>query len=326
VIRIACMEAYPLKFTPIFKRRIWGGQKLREYFGKDIPVGQRIGESWELADLPADKSVIANGPLAGMNIHQALAEFPEQMTGDAKFSGDFPLLVKILDAEDVLSVQVHPDEQTCTRTGKGDPKTECWYIIKASAGAVIYKGVKRTVTREQFAEAIRDGSVAELLNKVEVQEGQCHFLPSGTAHAIGAGLLIAEIQLPSDTTYRVFDWNRVDENGKARQLHIEDALESIHFGQSTNDLPVTTVGRLVERDYFIVDKGHQTKGCERLEERGQMRIVMMINGSGRFEAQGQQDVSFGNGDTILLPAAYEGVMCFEDDTEYLRILAVSQHE
>jgi mannose-6-phosphate isomerase len=314
------MEAYPLKFTPIFKQRIWGGQKLRQYFGKDIPVDERIGESWELADLPEDKSAIANGPLAGMNIHQALAEYPEQIAGNANFRGDFPLLIKILDAEDVLSVQVHPDEETCRRTGKGDPKTECWYIIRAEAGAVIYKGLKEGVTKDRFAEAIRRGDVAELLNKVQVEQGECHFLPAGTAHAIGAGLLIAEIQLPSDTTYRVFDWNRVDEHGKARQLHIEDALESIHFGQRADDLPVTTVGRLVDCKYFAIDKGHQTEGCERLEKRGAMRIVMVMSGQGRFETQGQQDIGFGGGDTILLGAGYEGVMCFEDDTEYLRII------
>jgi mannose-6-phosphate isomerase len=320
------MEVYPLKFKPIFKHRIWGGQKLREYFGKDIPADEKIGESWELADLPKDKSIILNGPLAGMNINQALAEYPREITGDKDFKGNFPLLIKFLDAEDVLSVQVHPDEETCRRRGKGDPKTECWYIIKAAPGAVIYKGVKSDVTKEQFADAINDGSVEDYLNKIEVQQGQCHFLPSGTAHAIGAGLLIAEIQRPSDTTYRVFDWNRVDENGKARQLHIDDALESIHFGENANKLPVTTVGRMVECEYFIIDKGHQTEGCERLESKGQMKVVMITSGAGRFETEGSEIVSFSSGDTILLPAAYEGVMCLDEDTEYLRILTGSRNE
>ena len=320
------MEAYPLKFKPIFKHRIWGGQRLREYFGKDIPTDEKIGESWELADLPQDKSIIANGPLAGMDINQALAEYPQEITGDGNFKGNFPLLIKILDAEDVLSVQVHPDEETCKRTGKGDPKTECWYIIKAAQGAVIYKGLKKNVTKGQFVEAIKNGSAAELLNKIEVRPGQCHFLPSGTAHAIGAGLLIAEIQRPSDTTYRVFDWNRVDENGKARQLHIEDALESIHFGEDANKLPVTTVGRLVECEFFVIDKGHQTKECEWLESAGQMKVIMITSGAGRFETEGKEGVDFISGDTILLPAMYEGVMGFDEDTEYLRILTSSRNE
>ena len=186
---------------------------------------------------------------------------------------------------------------------------------------MIYKGLKVGVTKERFAESIKKGDVDKLLNKVEVKQGQCHFLPSGTAHAIGAGLLIAEIQLPSDTTYRVFDWNRVDENGMSRQLHIEDALESIHFGENPDDLPVSTIGRLVDSKYFIIDKGHQTKGCERLEKSGQMRIIMILNGKGKFETEGQKDVDFKDGDTILLPNAYEGVIFFEKDTEYLRILA-----
>ncbi|MFA5424718.1 MAG: type I phosphomannose isomerase catalytic subunit [Phycisphaerae bacterium] len=315
------MQSYPLKFRPIYKQRIWGGSKLTEFFGRELPAGEKIGESWELADLPDDKSVITNGSLAGMNIHEAIQKYPKEIMGREKFEGGFPLLIKILDAEDLLSVQVHPDEATVKRTGKGDPKTECWYIIKAEPGAVIYKGVKRGVTKEQFSEAIKNGTVAELLNKIQVHPGECHFLPAGTAHAIGAGLLIAEIQLPSDTTYRVFDWNRTDEHGRSRQLHIDDALESIHFRAADNVLPITTVGRLVDSRYFIIDKGHQTKGCERLEETGQMRVIMIINGGGRFETRGQDDVDFAGGDTILLPSAYEGVMCLADDTEYLRILA-----
>jgi len=156
------MQVYPLKLKPIFKQRIWGGQKLREYFGKDIPAGEKIGESWELADLPEDKSVIANGELAGQTLNSAIDKYPKEIIGDENFSGPLPLLIKFINAEDILSVQVHPDEQTCRRMGKGDPKTECWYIISADAGAVLYKGLKSGVTREAFAEAIEAGTVAEL--------------------------------------------------------------------------------------------------------------------------------------------------------------------
>jgi mannose-6-phosphate isomerase-like protein (cupin superfamily) len=166
----------------------------------------------------------------------------------------FPLLVKFLDAQDVLSVQVHPDPETCRRMGRGDPKTECWYIIRAEPGAVIYKGFRKPVTREQFAEAIADGTAAELLAPVPVRPGECHFIPAGTVHSLGAGLLIAEIQTPSDTTYRVFDWNRVDDTGQPRALHIAEALESIHFDVTPEKLPVTTTGRLVDCRYFRVDK------------------------------------------------------------------------
>ena len=313
------MRQYPLKFEPIFKQRIWGGQKLRDIFNKDIPPFERIGESWELADLPDDKSVIANGELAGQTLNSAIKKYPKEITGDEEFCGPFPLLIKFLDAQDILSVQVHPDEQTCRRLGKGTPKTECWYIISAAPGAVIYKGLKKGVTKEKFAEAIKKGTVAELLAKVPVEAGQCHFLPGGTAHSIGAGLLIAEIQTPSDTTYRVFDFNRVDQSGKSRPLHIQQALESIHFGASGDNLSVTTIGRLVDCEYFKIDKGHQAKDCETLLSPGRMKTLIILTGGGTVLAPDEAKVEFKAGDCLLIPAEYKGAMRFADDTQYLTV-------
>jgi len=313
------MQVYPLKFKPIYKQRIWGGQKLGEFFNKDIPPFEKIGESWELADLPEDKSVVANGKLAGQTLASVIKKYPKEITGDEGFSGPFPLLIKFLDAEDVLSVQVHPDPQTCQRMGKGEPKTECWYIISAASGAVIYKGLKKGVSKEEFAKAIKKGSVAEKLAKVSVEAGQCHFLPAGTAHSIGVGLLIAEIQTPSDTTYRVFDWNRVDDTGKPRQLHIEEALESIHFDASGDNLSVTTAGQLVACEYFKIDKGHQDKGCEMLLSRGKMKTLIILAGFGAILGADGIGVEFKAGDCLLVPAAYEGAMLFSDDTQYLTV-------
>jgi len=313
------MEVYPLKFKPIFKHRIWGGQKLREVFGKDIPAGETIGESWELADLPEDKSVIVNGPLAGETIDSAITREPQQWIGKTGFSGPFPLLIKLLDAEQILSVQVHPDAQACQRLGKGDPKTECWYIIAAEPGAVIYKGVKEGVTKEQFAEAIRTGTVAELLTEVPVKAGECHFLPAGVAHSIGAGLLIAEIQTPSDTTYRVFDWNRVDQDGKPRPLHIEEALESIHFDVPGERLPVTTRGRLVDCEHFKIDKEHQGPGCEVPVPGGSVKVMIFVSGRGTITGTDKPSVEFKAGDTVLVPAAHEAVVRFDSECEYLTV-------
>ena len=311
------MQVYPLKFEPIFKRRIWGGQKLREVFGKDIPAGEKIGESWELADLPDDKSVIANGELAGRTLASAIEKYTKQITADESFSGPFPLLIKILDAQDILSVQVHPDPQTCRRTGKGEPKTECWYVMSAAPGAAIYKGLKKGVSKEEFTQAIAKGSVAEMLAKVPVEAGQCHFLPAGTPHSIGPGLLIAEIQTPSDTTYRVFDFNRVDDTGKPRELHIPEALESIHFDTTGDEPGVTTVGRLVDCDYFKIDKGHQAKDCELLLSPGKMITLLILSGFGIIEQADGDSVEFRAGDTMLVPAAYEGAVRFGSDTQYL---------
>ncbi len=313
------MDPYPLKFEPIYKERIWGGQQLREKFGKDIPPHKHIGESWEIADLPDDKSVIANGALAGRTLGEAISEFPEAIMGDANFSGAFPLLVKILDAQDVLSVQVHPDPAACERMGQGEPKTECWYIIEAEPGAVIYKGLQPGTTRQAFAEGIRNGSVAELLVRVPVAEGECHFLPAGTPHSIGGGLLIAEVQTPSDTTYRVFDWNRVDASGQGRQLHIEEALESIHFDAPPDGLSVTTVGRLVECPYFKIDKGHQAARCERLLAAGSPKVLMMVSGRATAEDSRDRITPLEAGETVLMPAAYEGALTFETESEYLII-------
>lgn len=313
------MKAYPLKFNPIYKQRIWGGQKLRQVFGKQLPPELKIGESWELADLPEDKSVIANGELAGRTLHSALEEYPKEITGDENFPLPFPLLIKILDAEDVLSVQVHPDPDTCRRMGKGDPKTECWYIISAEPGAVIYKGLKKGVTKEQFSEGIEKGTVADTLHKVSVRAGECHFLPAGTAHAIGPGLLIAEIQTPSDTTYRVFDWNRVDDAGKARELHVAEALESIHFEQSAEELYVATIGLLVDSEYFSINKGHQGKNCELLLASGKMETLIVLSGYGTILSTEGSVVEFKAGDCLLVPAAYEGAVRFAADTQYLTV-------
>jgi mannose-6-phosphate isomerase len=313
------MNLYPLKFEPLYKERIWGGRTLESVFSRKLPYGKKIGESWEVADLPNDKSVIANGELAGRTLAAAIQSYPEQITGDAHYSGPFPLLIKLLDAHDLLSVQVHPDPQTCIRMGKGEPKTECWYIISAEPDAFIYKGLKKGAAKERFIEALQNDTVADMLAKAPVEAGQCHFLPAGTPHSIGACLLIAEIQTPSDTTYRLFDFNRVDAAGKARELHIDEALESIRFEASADELAVTTVGRLVACEYFTIDKGHQLENCEALLSPGIMKTLMFLSGCGFIERADGESVAFTAGDTLLIPAAYEGVIRFEADTLYLTV-------
>ena len=310
---------YPITFEPIFQQRIWGGRRLAELFGKALPDDVPIGESWELADLPNGRSVAANGPLAGQTLTAILQQHGHAVTGKPNFTGPFPLLIKLLDAEEVLSVQVHPDAEACRTMGKGEPKTECWYIVDARPGAVIYKGLKPGTTRDAFVEAIHDGTCAELLNRVPVEVGQCHFLPSGMCHAIGAGLVIAEIQQPSDTTYRVFDWNRIDKaTGRPRQLHIDEALHSIRFDDDPPLAP-TTVGRLVDAADFKVDKGHQTPGCEALLKAGTMRVLLILTGSGTIVSETAETVDFSAGQTLLIPAAYEGVLQFKRDCEYLTV-------
>jgi mannose-6-phosphate isomerase len=310
------MNLYPLKSAPIFKQRIWGGRRLLEIFGKELPLGEKIGESWEIADLPEGQSRIANGPLAGLTLGEVVRRHTQEIAGTREFPERFPLLVKFLDAQDVLSVQVHPDAETCRRMGKGDPKIECWYVIQAEPGAVIYEGFKKEVTRERFAKAIQDGTAADLLAAVAVKPGECHFIPAGTVHSLGAGLLIAEVQTPSDTTYRVFDWNRVDDSGKPRPLHVAEALESIHFDVTPDKLPV---GRLVDCEYFRVDKGHQAANGERFLARGCLRILIFLTGGGTIVSGGAGSVEFNAGDCFVIPAAFEGAARFAQDTEYLTV-------
>jgi mannose-6-phosphate isomerase len=223
------MALYPFKFNSIFKERVWGGRNLETLYHKQLPGSGPIGESWEISDRPGDASVIVNGPLAGKNLRWLMENHERELLGDAKSQGGlFPLLVKILDAQEKLSLQVHPPASKAAELG-GDPKTEMWYIAQAAPGAELYVGLKCGVTRDEFERRIQDGTVAECFHRVPVKAGDTMFLPSGRVHAIGAGLVIFEIQQNSDTTYRVFDWNRVGTDGKPRDLHVPQSLASIDF-------------------------------------------------------------------------------------------------
>ena len=220
---------YPLTFQPILKERVWGGRQLEKLYRKPLPPVIPIGESWEITDRPEGVSVIANGPLAGHDLRWLMENHPAELLGKSKSSdGRFPLLVKILDANDKLSLQVHPPPDVAVALG-GEPKTELWFIADARPGAELYVGLKRGVSRTEFQTRIREGTVADCFHRLKVQAGDAMFLPSGRVHAIGAGLVIFEIQQNSDTTYRVFDWNRIGLDGKPRELHVIQSLASINF-------------------------------------------------------------------------------------------------
>jgi mannose-6-phosphate isomerase len=244
---------YPFIFQPILKERIWGGRELERLYTKPLPPGKPIGESWEISDRPGDASVIANGPLAGKTLRWLMENHATEILGSAKpaAEGRFPLLCKILDAREKLSLQVHPrpgsagvppaSSEKRRQDGSapgGEPKTEMWFITDAAPDASLYVGLKRGVTRAEFERKISDGSVADCFHRIPVRAGDAMFLPSGRVHAIGDGLVIFEIQQNSDTTYRVFDWNRVGLDGKPRELHVAQSLASIDF----NDFEPKLVG------------------------------------------------------------------------------------
>src|SRR5881296_3045119 len=217
----------PVVFEPIFQEMIWGGQKLAALFGKRLPANKRIGESWEIVDRPEAQSIVRDGPLSGRSLHDLWVNFREELFGKVPDTPRFPLLIKLLDAQEKLSLQVHPPQEIAVKLG-GESKTECWYVAVADAGAELFVGFKKSITRQQFEKSLRAGSAADEVHTVKVRAGDAMFLPAGRFHAVGAGNLLVEIQQNSDTTYRVFDWNRIDQaTGKPRQLHIEQALQCI---------------------------------------------------------------------------------------------------
>lgn len=241
----SCVTAVlpPLTFQPVFQERVWGGRRLADLYGKPLPPDRPIGESWEIADRPEGPSVVAAGPCAGRTL-RSLMEDPETRAALLGEAGDcrgrFPLLVKLLDARDVLSLQVHPPADRAAALG-GESKTEMWYVAHAEPGAEVCAGVCPGTTPAEFRRRLAEGTAAEVVPRLPVRAGDALFLPSGRLHALGAGLVVFEIQENSDTTYRVFDWNRVGTDGRPRELHVEPALASIDF----ND----TDPRLLPRDF-----------------------------------------------------------------------------
>src|SRR5512143_1300967 len=210
---------YPLTFSPILKVRVWGGSRLAS-LGKPVAGPEPIGESWELVDLPDDQSVVDAGPLAGARLGQLVRERGAELLGPVPLDGgSFPTLVKTIDAAQTLSVQVHPDAKTAARLG-GRPKSEAWYILDAQPGALLYVGLRHGTTRDSYARAVAEGRVEELLVPLPVRRGDLVPVIPGTVHAIGAGVLLAEVQQPSDTTYRLYDWRRLGLDGKPRPLHV----------------------------------------------------------------------------------------------------------
>ena len=285
----------PLTFDPIFMERIWGGRHLESEFGKKLPPDVRVGESWEIVDRPEAQSIVAKGPLKGKPLHEIWATQRKEVFGDLPDSGRFPLLVKLLDAKERLSLQVHPPGKVAAKLG-GEPKTEFWYVAAAERNAKLFVGVREATTRDQFEEALRSATVAEHVHIIPVRTGDAMFLPAGRLHAVGAGNLLVEIQQNSDTTYRVFDWNRVGKNGKARSLHIEQALQCIDF----NDVAPGLVGlrgevlvnhKLFEVQKWILNRPRQTAA------HGYFAIVCCLTGSLQCA-----DVDLAAGEFFLVPA------------------------
>jgi mannose-6-phosphate isomerase len=259
---------HPLLLTPLYRRYLWGGRRFATNLGRSLPPGNDFAESWELVDRDTDQSIVAAGPLAGTTLGDLVRQQGRDLLGRHAPRAAFPLLFKFLDACRDLSVQVHPDDAMAARLSPPDlGKTEAWYVIDAMPGSRIFAGLRAGVDREALAAALRAGRCDEVMHSFEPREGDCIFIPAGTVHAIGAGLVVAEIQESSDVTFRLYDWNRVGADGRSRPLHIEAGLEAVtKFGPvepiqpQANPAPVVIPGgaaatrRLVTCDYFLFDE------------------------------------------------------------------------
>jgi len=313
IVDIEKVEPYPLRLAEIWKPKIWGGRNLETALGKQLPEGELVGESWEVSDRPDNESMVSNGACAGRNLHELVEAWGPRLLGRARLErGRFPLLCKFIDANRVLSVQVHPDDTLAAEFDEPDVgKTEMWYVIDARPAAKLVGGVHPDATVETFREAIESAALEPLLVDVPVRAGDALFISPGTVHAIGEGIVLAEIQRNSDLTYRVYDWGRLGRDGRPRPLHIEKALKSIVFGRPAPgivrplDIPAEGARRhvLAVSRYFAAEK-LEVDGAwsEETANRNSFLIVTCIEGEGSL-VNGDASEPLDPGTTFLLPAS-----------------------
>ena len=286
---------YPLKLKPLFKERIWGGRKLAEVFGCDLPAGAPIGEMWAAADHPNGMSLIQNGPFSGKTLGEILRQYPKELVGKDNEASRFPLMVKILDTGSNLSVQVHPDDTYASIHEKDMGKNEMWYIIQAGPDAEIIYGLKPGVTRAEFIRAIQSGSLEECLHKVKVKSGDVFYIPPGLVHAMGKDVLAAEVQQTSDITYRIYDYGRLDKNGSSRELHIHKALDVINYSSTYEQ---TTLTKPFECPMFRVDLLSVKNETIAYDLNGELEILLVLAGQGRIKSE-----EIKAGDAWILPTS-----------------------
>ncbi|HEY4757239.1 MAG TPA: type I phosphomannose isomerase catalytic subunit [Chthoniobacterales bacterium] len=305
----------PLTFQPIFFERIWGGRRLQSEFHKKLPPQKRVGESWEIVDRSEVQSVVVGGPLDGRTLHELWAQQRDEIFADFRDTPRFPLLIKILDAQEKLSLQVHPPDNVATRLG-GEPKSEFWYVAGANPDAELFLGFREAITRDKFEQKLRERTVIDHVHRIPVRAGDSVFLPAGRLHAIGGGNLLIEIQQNSDTTYRVFDWSRTDPaTGTKRALHVEQAVQCINFEDVKPQLIESEADLLISDPAFEVRKWNVDKPRE-AAPLGQFTIVCCLTGN-----LGCGNASFTPGEVFLVPAHLEDrqLKPLVPDTSLLRI-------
>jgi mannose-6-phosphate isomerase len=329
---------YPLRFVPFLRPMVWGDRRLGDVLGKPLDSGQAYGESWEVSDHALHQSQVASGPLAGRTLRQLMEQDAAALLGEAasKFKR-FPWLIKFLDAHDWLSVQVHPDEKAVARLWPGEgSKTEAWFILQAAPGSRIYAGLRPGMDEKQLRAALSDDqgrSIVDCLHRFEPRAGDCMFLPAGTVHAVGGGVLLAEIQQTSDATFRLFDWNRCDAHGKSRTLHIEESLACIHWDQGPVE-PVRVADFKNESDFKAPTKPGSPGSVKRQElvqcpffeltylragepvpfgGVGRLQALLILQGRGRWHGSGcAEEMKLGQ--AWVLPASLPALECRPEPT------------
>ena len=301
------MKLYPLQFQPILKDRIWGGTKLKTYLNKPL-TSEITGESWEISTVEKDVSIIANGVFRGKTLNELINEFAEQVLGTKvykQFGKQFPLLFKYIDARDDLSIQVHPNDELAKKRHNSFGKTEMWYVMQADDDAKLIVGFKEKSSKEEYLKSLEDKTIIDILDTKKVKKGDVFFLATGTVHAIGAGTVIAEIQQTSDITYRIYDFNRVDANGNARELHADLALDAINYNvveaQKHYSKVVNTSNEVVNCQYFTTNIIPLDGKVNFHKNNESFRVYMCVEGS--FELRLKEDrYEYKTGDTVLIPA------------------------
>lgn len=319
---------YPLTFRPNLHELVWGGHKLQAL--KGLPSdGRRLGESWEISDVPTSESVVAEGPLAGKTIRELVALYGSALLGKHVFEADgreFPLLVKFIDAQDDLSIQVHPNDTLAKERHGKLGKTEMWYVMDAEPGATLLAGFKESITRKEYRRRVADGTIVDALARHEVHPGDVFFIPAGRVHAICSGILLCEIQQSSDVTYRLFDYHRLGLDGQPRQLHTKEALDAIDFNLYANyrtDYTPESEGavRIVKCKYFTVNiLTTRSSLCRELLGEDSFVTLSCLAGSGHLRTHSGHTVALQRGMSCLVPAVEADFEVIANDGEELKLL------
>ncbi len=319
---------YPLKFETIFKDKIWGGEKMKSVLNKDFQPLPNCGETWEVSGVEGNISVVREGALKGENLKALIQEYKGDLVGNRvfdKFGDDFPLLIKFIDANDDLSVQVHPDDELGQKRHKSFGKTEMWYIIQSDEGSKLITGFNQEMTREKYLESFNGGKLMDILNSEDTKEDDVFFLPAGRVHTIGKGNMIAEIQQTSDITYRIYDFDRKDAQGNTRELHVEEALDAIDYAfhdeyKTKYDAKINAPTELVSCQYFTTNKLEYKEGSviRKFEDLDSFRIYICFKGGATLKFK-DGETTIGMGDAVLVPASIDEVT-IESNGEGFKLL------